>query len=874
MVDFVEKAVLQVEDKSTKTVRRINAEIKKLIREARRLDNLPIRLIGIERATTQAERLATAVRNVPKSKTSTISVKTTGVAPARKELDRLARTRSATIRADAKTNTASLALRRLTKARTVRITPVMGAAPTPGVPGAGGVPPVTPAARRPRTGPDTVAEGIREGFNPRQVGRDMARGFTFSIQGELFQITRAIVRATTEAPVLLDDALARARISGRTEDEIAFLREVATRGSQQFQAATEADIIINSAEVIGRFSDLTDPAQAAAAEQAILRLARNIQILDQALPNGGTGGAGNQARLVETAIQQLGAAQDPVRAEEISTAVLQAVIASGGDLQAGDVKRTLQQLPTGRSVITADTLLQALLVRDEGGRRSTGNFDQLLSDLIRGNLNETDRTTQLEAGVRNADGTSDLFDSFAEDFLGTVRDQIKPILEAQGIEISRENAGQIRAFLDNELGLSKQGGITFLTDAIVNLAESTAEFDRARRAAPNRAIEDPTVRQELRAVRAQFQNVAAAGLEPLIPTVKASLDAISDTLNNVQSGETSTAAAALTLGVSAIPVAIGAALEGFSDPATRPLSASALALTGSAAALNTSAAALTGAAIAQGRTGRGLFERGKRGGKGILAAAATPLSALSTAFLFGSARGTADQTASQPPPGSLEFDQAFNQLPDAPDRRRFQRDAAGAERALVTEAINLGRQMDATTAEFSRRFAAEDFLMNLPVERMTRFGMQAAPNQFPAFDSDAFVDKLQGIGPLQVRLEQDLMAPEFAPVTRRGQLDVSNLPTNEPALMIDDADLQIATTLPSNMEMAFADGSAQIADIAQQFGPEVAAALIAAAPEIGSLIGQNVKEVLAALQSLVATPQQSAAVTPTTADTGSTGGPF
>lgn len=816
MANFVEQAVLRVNDQSTKTLRKINSEIKKLRIEARKLDGMPIGFRNARRAVQEVERISRAINKIPKAKTATVNVRTTGVPAARQQIDRVARNRTATVAArPTNVGAANAALNRVARNRTAIITPrVVGAGGAGGGrgPAGGTIPP---------RGDGSVGDGIRQGLNPQQIGRDMARGFTFSIQGELYQVTRAIVRTIATAPVNLDDALARASISGRDAGEIAFLRRVAEAGSAQFQAATEADIIANSGEVIGRFGDLNDPLQQEAAEKAILRLARNIQILDQALPNGGTGGAGNQARLVETAIQQLGATNDAERAQQISRAVLQAIIASGGDLQASDVKRTLQQLPTGRSAISDDTLLQALLIRDEGGRRSTGNFDQLLSDFIRGNLNAGDKGRQLNfrsatgLSARNADGSSDLFTAFGRDFLGTVEREIAPLLAQAGIEIERENAGQIRAFLDNELGLSKQGGITFLTDALVNLTEAQAEFDRARRTTPEVAIESPTIRQELRAVAAQFENVAASGLEPLIPSVKAGLDTISDTLNSLQAGEDLSAAQIATASAAAIPVAFGAALQGFADPATRPLATAGLALTGSAAQLTAAAGALGAAAAisAAGGGGRGggrLFRSARALGVGAVGTSlaflrSVPAVAAAAAFAPTAA---ADGTVSD---ADREFGEKFARVPD--EIKQALNDFSTRQAELRRDGFDsLANDLSEKAAALVGRIQAGDNLSGLSLPTLS---------QGRTTDAIARANRVAGQSRAVAATLPQRSLPE---------------------------QLQVAAQLPSELERVFGNSNdemsisvGELEKISGEFGPAAAAAILAAGPEIGAAIGTEIR---------------------------------
>jgi hypothetical protein len=592
MPNFVEQATLEVIDKSSPKIKKINSSINQLMRTVRGF----------------------------RGKQLDIGIKGNPVGELRKASAELSRLRKS-------------ALRPITvQTRVQRLPASLGA------PGGRTAPSSVPIV--PRQNPNSIknaalgfkqgnslgtsiAAGLKQSLRPLQFGRDIGRGFNFAISGELYQVGRNIVLTTGSAPANLDDARARVRISGRNEKELQLIEGVAKRLTEEFQTVTKADIIANSGEVTGRFGDLTDPKNFQKASNAMERLAKNTQILQAALANGGTGGAANQARLVETAIQQVGATGDKKFADEISKSVLRAVIGSGGDLQAGDVKRTLQQIPTARAGIGSGTLLTALLLRDEGGRRSSGNLNQLFSDTIRGNLNNDDFASQLKQGIRNKDGSSDVFAALQTDVLKGTANEIIPRLKKLGVQTDftklqrgteefSSAVGKLRAAIDNDLGFSKQGGVAFLSDLIVNFDEIRRERKRAEKANPEFALTNPTIRQELTAVNSQFQNVAATALKPLLPVVKGSLDSLSDVLNSVQSGEAATTAQLATAGIAAGPLALSAGLQAALDPQTRALGLSSIALTGSATALTGSAAALTTAAGLNAVSGAGADGKGGR----------------------------------------------------------------------------------------------------------------------------------------------------------------------------------------------------------------------------------------------------------------------
>lgn len=930
MVEFVETAVLRLRDQSSRPAAQINRTLTQLIATARKLNGIQA---NIKVGVTGDAAVRNTLNNLAKDRTAKVKAATSGVPAARKRLDTLARTRTSKVNAAiGDTRTVESKLNNLARTRNARINPQIGV-PAGGPPGTA---PFAPTARDPNTQGRGIAGGFLSALRASNAGRTIARGFLASIGGSLFEVSRRVARTTGSAPLNEEDAIARQRVSGRSEDEIRFIKERAEILTSEFQTVTTAQIIDASTESLGRFTDLEDPLQRQSAIQALERIARNTQIAGQVLPNGGIGGAQNQARLIETAIQQLGAAQDPARASEISRSILQALVAAGGDLQGGDVKRTLQQLPTGRSALGADTLQQILLLRDEGGRRSTGNFDQLLSDLIRGNLNEDDLARQRASGVRNADGTSDLFDGLATDMLGTVRNEILPRLAEAGIEVSRENLGAVRAFLDNELGLSKQGGIAFLTDTLVNLNELEAENARARRVQPEIAAQNPTTRQEARAVSAQFQNVAADALGGLLPTISSGLDTISDTLNRISDPNASSAEQAAGIaaaGTAAIPVAIGAALEGFADPATRPLAAAGLALTGSAVGLQTAAAALTLAAGA-GAIGAGIDAGERRGRRGFfgrardglgallgLVARSAPVAAVGAVAFAPTSAGEGSTVTSNPVAATVVNDdkvtEALTRLSDAvADARVAGRDQLEAdldgvfastmqrigERVQAGETLDSQAIADQISAAIARATNTDRRAQNAEAEDRVFSEPVRATDSFQRTQNQAFIESLPSLTNfITVSAEQQariaallerndrirderrdaIPTPPLEPVApppAPAPDPVANLPVLDVSPVVGQvlAAGEVAAILPDNLEPVLTEGAAamgrsseEIVAAADKFGPAVAAALEAAAPGIGSIMGSAVRAAIGTLE--VAVRQTNSGTRPTPAlNTGGT----
>ena len=665
MTNFVENATLKTTDASTKQIRKINRELEKLFDTVKRNDRRTVRILGLDRAEAQARRVRTEINRIPRTRATNVRVGVSGVAAARTQIDSLRNraTRQANIQLRVPTRTA---LAQVTNFRNR----VMGRPINIPV-AANGVAASVANGFSPRVGTtfgSRIAQGFRTAFNPVNAGRTMGRAMIASLGGEFFNAGRQVAVTTASAPITLDDSRARVRLQGRNNAELDFLESEARRLSGVFQATSAADLLGASGEFTGRLGDLTDPAQQALATQALERFAANAQVISAANPELGGRQAADQARLVEVAIQQAGASLDPVRAQEISDAVLRAVIASGGDLIPSDVKRTLQQLSTAGVDIGPDTLQQVLLNRDEFGRRGTGEFRQAFSDLFRESISDENRELQVANGLRRADGTADqrILDSFRGDFLNDfIGKEIIPRLQEDGVNIN-DQSDILRGL--TQLGFVQQGGLTVLSRSILNFDEALAEFNRSERITPETAIDEPTVRQQARAVSAQFSNVASDVLDGALPAINRSLDGLSDTFAAISEGNASTGDI-IKAGGALTTAAIGAGLVASLDPATRPLGTAGLALSSSAAALSGSAAALTGAAALQGAGGVGRG-RGRAAATGAAIGGAFRFlrrASPAGAFLAGLGIGpTADGTL------NAETEEAVNTFNDAMEQLRTQ----------------------------------------------------------------------------------------------------------------------------------------------------------------------------------------------------------
>jgi hypothetical protein len=566
-ISYVEQAILRVKDQSSKPIGKINAELKKLFATSRR--PLRVNVTGLDKAARDMKGLKLLGQEMAKlGRRKPISIPVS--APGEEKVLR-----------DTRALNKELERLKLLSRQSVRVT---GRLPVP----------------RPAGGAQdgTLGEGVRSALRPFQIGRDIARGFTFAISGSLAHLGAGVARTAAVAPLTMEEAQSKVRTAGRSEAELEVLQAIAEVQSQRVGSVSAAEILGNAVETTGTFGDLTLPENAAKAEASMMRLADNAAILVTALGMSADKAA-EEARKIEKSIQIQGEAGDPLDGARIAEAALKATIASGGDLLPAETVRMLQQLGgTLVAGLSPDALLQIALLRDEGGRMSTAEVRMAYQDMTRGNLNASDLAAQIAVGLRDAAGKSLYGGQFSADPMAFVNEQIIPRLNSLGVDLSDTEA--VSSALDDELGFTTTG-VRFFASAVANAAERMAEFERAQKVDTTYAKDNPTARAQAQAVKAQFENVAAEVGTLALPAIKTGLDILGDSLGNVAQGEGGVVDYA-TIAAAATPLAVGAALAGIADPLTRPMSLASLSLTGSATALDVSAGALTAAAIKLGAT--------------------------------------------------------------------------------------------------------------------------------------------------------------------------------------------------------------------------------------------------------------------------------
>lgn len=415
----------------------------------------------------------------------------------------------------------------------------------------------------------------------------------YALGGEMTQAFRATIGRGTSAPLNLDDARARVRASGMDDTMSRQMETWAGELSAKYLGVTTADILTASIEAAGSSNNL-DTIRA-----NMELIAKNAVIYAAATGDAAQGA--EMARKSFKAAQIQGVDADPIEAARYMEAQAKAYIASGLDVQPGEMVAALRSVGALRFGMSDQALMELMLARDEGGRMNTAEYRMAFQELIRGSLSKEKTALQIRSGLRNEDGSArtEVVQKFAQSPLEFTEEIIIPLLLRAGVDI--DDLASVQAAIENEIGYNTSAA-RVLTGIVLQREQTRTELEKAQRANPDYFIDNPTTRQKMTAVGAQFENLMAQMLEGALPVMNFGLDTMTGAFASAaQSGWGAKELA--TVGAAAIPVGLTAAMMAMSNENTRPLGAAGLALTGSAAALDASAVALTAAAAAQGASG-------------------------------------------------------------------------------------------------------------------------------------------------------------------------------------------------------------------------------------------------------------------------------
>lgn len=569
MASFTETASLKLLDQASGPARKINRELAALFATANKL----------KRSTGQIKIGATGIDRTR-----------TAIAALGKDLTKLQRVRALppiVVRVDS--GQVQRALTRINQLRAAAGQPF----PSQRLSAAGGgsgVPRV-PLASAGQGAAANVFSSSRSDNNWIAAGKIIARSFVSAIGIDLHSAMRGAGRTAGSAISGLDTARALASASGVDPDVLeraalaAANRTTGVSAGEIASASIEQSASLTAQLKSGAISAEEFSKRVTATAQ---RVADTAQILGTA--RGDFRGGGEDARQIEKAIAISGAGLDPARQKTFSDAMLNAVIASGGDVRGDEIKRMLQQFGAAFSAgLSAEGVARLALIRDEGGKQSTAEIRQTQQDLIRGNLNRDDKARQVAMGLRDAQGRTTLTESDFADPVKLVEEKLKPLARARGVDMS--NVVALQEFYDNVAGLTTSGA-KFAARATQASEQYANELQRFRATDARKLQRDPTIAASLAEVQATFGDMVAQQSKSIVPLMKAGAAGLSGTFEALGKGELPSA----TQVAGTLAAAGSLGLAAMMDPATRPLGAAGLALTGSASALSGAAVALAGAA--------------------------------------------------------------------------------------------------------------------------------------------------------------------------------------------------------------------------------------------------------------------------------------
>lgn len=603
--NFVEQATMTLETKQAeRSARRLNGELDKLFATANKLKSVKIDIKGLSQASSQARTLQRDLQKLASTKMPAIvAPKMQGAIPKLPTITN-AQVTAANQYAAAMTKIAA-ASNRVKALPAIPVAPVaQGAGRSRMGSTSGRVPNMTP--RLNPASARSYGQQIADGFNSRindgeGVGRTIAGGFLTAIGGRLHNIvTQAVSTAGRSAGrgiISTDDA--RSLAAGAGIQDVAGLERQALASSERFKGTNVGDIMDASIEQIASLQaqlnkgTITNEQYIKSSQRITDRIARSAQVYTTMGQTSEQ--AAEDARELEKALVVLGKSADPQQAENFANSITKAQIATGGDVSSAEAKRSFGQLGgTIASGLSESGAISVLLARDETGARSTAEIRTFMEGLTRQNKTEKDMAKQTAAGLRTSEGATTLSAKDFADPVNLVFDKIIPKLEKLGVNL--DDATAVNTALQANLGMTTTEA-RFPTATIVNRKQIQQEQEKAGIADPESLRQTENLRIEIADVNKAFQNLATEATKFALPAVKGGLGLVTGSLEAATAGDP---VAMAKVAAGAIPIALGASMQGLLDPATRAQSAAALSLTGSAVALTGSAAALTASAAAGG----------------------------------------------------------------------------------------------------------------------------------------------------------------------------------------------------------------------------------------------------------------------------------
>ncbi len=553
MANFVEQATLKLNDESSGNIRKVNSELRKLFATANKMRNMRIDIGGLTKAQGAASKLSS-------------------------ELDRLRKPVRLNVTGNATSQIAKLTaqLRNLPASKTMRLNVVQNGI-TPNVPQGDGPRSFVPRHRGfVGAGFGGIGVGL-SGFSPAGAG---ATALAFAAGRSA---AREVVAAAAE-----DTTQRNLGYAAQEVDRLAKAARDAT-GAQLLLTETDKRAIARNLYNAGVQGDSLDKLTDATAQtQAALSTMF---------------GKEEGRRIQESIIKELdlaGALDAPVSE---STKLLNALTATqltfGADF---NQKTYLAALRTSQQAtrLTADAMVNFGSIVDEQGQRA-GSRLQRLNKILTSAGGEGSGVNKTQIDLLEASGIREAARRNAElletDFGEFIRQEVAPVLEGRGISL--DDAVAVKRGLQ-QLGFTSQE-LALVEAEILKRRERQRDRERARQVRFDRFQENARkdIGLALRALAAQFDDVAASVLKPFSELLAPAVIDVAKGFDDLAKGNFSKQAIrSLVSGT-----ALGVGSFALSKPDVAALGVAGFRLNGSAGRLNSAAAALTRAAGAQGAGG-------------------------------------------------------------------------------------------------------------------------------------------------------------------------------------------------------------------------------------------------------------------------------
>ena len=534
MANFVESATLKIIDQASPKLARINSQ----------LDKLASRKITISIDYRQAQRAAQVLKGLNTKVDESFKIHTKAAqklaaidrATARQRADdqirvanahaqnkqaiqaQAAQARLAAIQARAQAQAATQAAQAQTRLNAASASPRTQATTTRTQARASASSPVAnllPSSNRLLT---HGIGGVGSGFG---FGNVVAAGLTGAA---LYQLGRYIATNTLKGVTDTSDVRAQLIQSGLTPQQTqARLNEAMTisrtPGLRSISGAQLAEASLEIANQALTERDKGDQMKI---------LARNAVILGTTFKDTEKGA--QEARQLGRALNLMGKSLDPVQTKLFGDEAMRAIIAGGGDVTAGDFRRTMQQMKAEGLNLSPQAIGDVISMRDEGGRNIIADLRMFMNELTRTNLNKKDKALQTAEGIRDEQGNANLgfVTQFKQDPVSAVLNKFMPKLLKAGVDLDNSTA-VIAAF--QKMGFGAQAST--MPARIITQRDQVMADRLARMRVDLDASLDPekqSLRTKTASFTAQLQNQMSDVGSPVAQRAGKALDTLTNSL--------------------------------------------------------------------------------------------------------------------------------------------------------------------------------------------------------------------------------------------------------------------------------------------------------------------------------------------------------